>query len=212
MVPVVSNVLTSTWIGRLLSRHYDRLPFRKHLLGWVVRREGDQFRSETLRSVLRNVYGVEVGPHSYGSLLEPGMCDRSTSIGSYVSIGPNVRRFGAAHPISSLSMHPYWYNASLGYVDTSHDVTRTQCVIEDEVWIGANVTILPGCSRIGLGAVVGAGSIVTHDVPEFSIIAGNPARVVGQRLTHDQRAILKAMVASDATVNQRRITALQGDT
>ena len=50
-------------------------------------------------------------------------------------------------------------------------------VIEDKVWIGINTTILPGV-RIGYGAIVGAQSVVTHDVPPMTIVAGNPARVI----------------------------------
>ncbi|MBO4965554.1 MAG: sugar O-acetyltransferase [Muribaculaceae bacterium] len=50
-------------------------------------------------------------------------------------------------------------------------------VIGDRVWIGANVTILPGV-RIGFGAIVGAGSVVTKDVEPLTIVAGNPARVI----------------------------------
>jgi maltose O-acetyltransferase len=53
-------------------------------------------------------------------------------------------------------------------------------VIEDDVWIGANVTVLPG-RRIGTGSVVGAGSVVTQDVPPYSIVGGNPATVIRRR-------------------------------
>ena len=52
-------------------------------------------------------------------------------------------------------------------------------IIEDEVWIGANVTILPGV-RIGKCSVIGAGSVVTKDVEEYSIYAGVPARKIRQ--------------------------------
>ena len=52
--------------------------------------------------------------------------------------------------------------------------------IKDDVWIGARVTILPGIT-IGRGSIVGAGSVVTKDVPSFSIVAGNPARIIGSR-------------------------------
>lgn len=50
-------------------------------------------------------------------------------------------------------------------------------VIEDKVWIGINATILPGV-RIGYGAIVGAGSVVTKDVPAMTVVAGNPAKIV----------------------------------
>jgi maltose O-acetyltransferase len=53
-------------------------------------------------------------------------------------------------------------------------------VIEDDVWIGARVIILPGV-RIGRGAIVGAGAIVTRDVPPYAICVGNPARVIRYR-------------------------------
>ena len=50
-------------------------------------------------------------------------------------------------------------------------------VIEDKVWIGINSTILPGV-KIGYGSIVGAQSVVTHDVPPMTVVAGNPARVI----------------------------------
>ena len=53
-------------------------------------------------------------------------------------------------------------------------------VLEDDVWLGANVTVLPG-RRIGTGSIVGAGSVVSEDVPPYSVVAGNPARVIRSR-------------------------------
>lgn len=53
-------------------------------------------------------------------------------------------------------------------------------VIEDDVWIGANSVVLPGVT-IGKGAIVGAGSVVTKDVPPYAIVVGNPARVIKYR-------------------------------
>jgi len=53
-------------------------------------------------------------------------------------------------------------------------------VIEDDVWLGARAIILPGI-RIGHGAIIGAGAIVTKDVPPYAICVGNPARVVRYR-------------------------------
>lgn len=57
--------------------------------------------------------------------------------------------------------------------------TTSQIIIEDEVWIGANAVITAGVT-IGKHAVIAAGSVVTKDVPSFSVVGGNPARILKQ--------------------------------
>lgn len=53
--------------------------------------------------------------------------------------------------------------------------------IGTDVWIGARAIILPGCRHIGAGAIIGAGAVVTQDVPAGAIVAGNPARIIQAR-------------------------------
>jgi acetyltransferase-like isoleucine patch superfamily enzyme len=65
-------------------------------------------------------------------------------------------------------------------IEAAWDPRKTGIYIEDDVWIGANSVVLPGV-RIGEGAVVGAGSVVTRDVPPYCIYAGNPARLIRRR-------------------------------
>jgi acetyltransferase-like isoleucine patch superfamily enzyme len=60
------------------------------------------------------------------------------------------------------------------------DGQNESVVIEEDVWIGVRVTICPGV-RIGRGSVIGAGSVVTRDIPEYSVAAGVPARVIRSR-------------------------------
>ena len=62
---------------------------------------------------------------------------------------------------------------------------KSSVIIEDEVWLGTNVVVLPGV-RIGKGAVVGAGSVVTRDVPANAVVAGYAARLL-RLLGHAQR-------------------------
>jgi len=68
------------------------------------------------------------------------------------------------------------------FEDVSGDFTRegdkiAEVVIEKNVWIGSNCVLLPGI-RIGKNCVIGAGSVVTKDVPDFSVVVGNPARII----------------------------------
>jgi acetyltransferase-like isoleucine patch superfamily enzyme len=59
-------------------------------------------------------------------------------------------------------------------------LTRSTLRIEDGAWLGANVVVLGGVRRIGRGAVIGAGAVVTHDVDDWLIVGGVPAKVIGQ--------------------------------
>lgn len=58
---------------------------------------------------------------------------------------------------------------------------KTPLEIAGDVWIGARVIVLPGCKRIGKGAIIGAGSVVTKDVPDYAVVGGNPAKVIRLR-------------------------------
>lgn len=84
------------------------------------------------------------------------------TIGNGVFIGPKVNLITINHDVN-----PANRSATYG----------RRIVIEDKVWIGINSTILPGV-RIGYGAIIGAQSVVTHDVPPMTIVAGNPARII----------------------------------
>ena len=66
------------------------------------------------------------------------------------------------------------------YNDPDYKAVGSLTIIEDYAWIGARSTILPGV-RIGYGAVVGTCSVVTKDVPPYAVVAGSPARIIGDR-------------------------------
>ncbi|KAE8162882.1 trimeric LpxA-like protein [Aspergillus tamarii] len=88
------------------------------------------------------------------------------TIGERVLFGPNVSIYGATHPMDPA------VRRGLEGPEAGKEVH-----IEDDVWIGGSVIILGGV-RIGRGSTVGAGSVVTRDVPPFHFAAGNPARVI----------------------------------
>ena len=58
-----------------------------------------------------------------------------------------------------------------------NDLREEEIIIEDDAWIGFNAIITKGV-RIGKGAIVGAGTIITEDVPDFAIVVGNPAKII----------------------------------
>ena len=61
------------------------------------------------------------------------------------------------------------------------DMPDSPLEICEDVWIGARAIILPGCTRIGAHSIIGAGAVVTKDVPDYAIVGGNPARVIRMR-------------------------------
>lgn len=108
-------------------------------------------------------------------------------IGSFVSIADNCRIGGANHPIKRVSTSPVFHSgknifkknyASFG------DIPDQPINIHSDVWVGANAIILPGVT-VGVGAVIGAGSVVTHDIPPYEIWGGNPAKKIRNRFDAD---------------------------
>jgi len=151
----------------------------------VLRLEAGQFFSSTARKIYHAYHDVEIGKYTYGSCFSPNIWPRGTRIGRYCSIAGGVRVFRRNHPVSILSQHPFFYNSSLGLLpsDMIPSNEDNPLIIGNDVWIGDGVTILPGCKSIGDGAIIGAASVVTKDVESFSIIAGNPAKVIRKRFS-----------------------------
>lgn len=98
--------------------------------------------------------------------------------GKYVMFGPRVVIVGKDHLFSKPGV-PIIFS---GRPDAQ--VT----VIEDDVWIGANATVIAGV-RIGCGAIVAAGAVVTRDVPSYSIVGGVPARIIGCRFSDSEKRL-----------------------
>ena len=85
-------------------------------------------------------------------------------------------------------------------------------IIEDDIWIGSRVIILPG-TKIGKGSIIGAGAVVTKDVPKYSIVGGVPAKVIRSRKLNKEdivKAIQLSKLISDQLYNTDNIKKITG--
>lgn len=105
------------------------------------------------------------------------------TIGDNCQLAPGVAIYTAGHPV-----HPATRNTGYEY---GKPVT-----IGDNVWVGGNTVILPGVT-IGSNTVIGAGSVVTHDIPDWVVAAGNPCKVVRQITEDDRRTCFKRQEIDD---------------
>jgi len=96
-------------------------------------------------------------------------CSGGVKIGKYFHVGRGLTIFSTNHNYASDKSIPY------DEIDIAKPVEIGDCV-----WVGANVSVVPGV-KIGEGAIVGMGSVVTRDVPAGAIVGGNPAQVIGFR-------------------------------
>ncbi|HJC74863.1 MAG TPA: sugar O-acetyltransferase [Candidatus Mediterraneibacter faecavium] len=147
--------------------------------------------SRIVKELLGKSEGAFINPPfycDYGSHIEAGKnffanynCTiidvAKVTIGDNCQMAPNVAIYTAGHPlhpVSRNSMYEYGISVSIG----------------DNVWIGGNTVILPGV-HIGSNTVIGAGSVVTKDIPDWVVAAGNPCRVIKQITEEDKKYYYK---------------------
>jgi virginiamycin A acetyltransferase len=175
----------STLLGKILVRMYGAKIecVRKLIISAILRREGAEFYSRTLRALFSRYHGVNIGMYSYGwfgSDFPVG-----TEIGRYCSLARGLLVLNGSHPIDRKSSHPFFYNPALRWVDNLAIDRRKNLKIGNDVYIGANVVLLPNVTVIGNGAVIGAGSVVVKDVSPFVIVGGNPAKIIRRRFAEE---------------------------
>jgi acetyltransferase-like isoleucine patch superfamily enzyme len=143
-----------------------------------------------LRRFFSKNYDINVGLYSYGCF-DPWRISHHTTIGRYCSFAQTARVLNANHPMDAISTHPYMYQPSLGVTDKD-PLNYNHLVVEDDVWVGHNATITPGCARIGRGAIIGVGAVVTRSVAPYSIVTGAPSRLLRMRFDDELIAAIEA--------------------
>ncbi|MCZ7467796.1 acetyltransferase [Agrobacterium sp. O3.4] len=137
---------------------------------------------------------TDLGDYSY---LGPRCMVGDATIGKFCAIAAEVRIGAPNHPMDRPSMHrfsycPEYYSADAVRDDAFFDRRKQdRSVIGNDVWIGHGVIVLPGV-RVGDGAVLAAGAVVTKDVPSYTIVGGVPAKIIRERFS---RSIARQLAA-----------------
>jgi virginiamycin A acetyltransferase len=151
--------------------------------------------SRITRYFAKKYYNIDIGKYTYDveHLLKKNL--RVESIGSFCSIAEGVTFSGVNHPLDRITTHPSTYRSRFKFIDT--DKTDVQVnpnknkkvIIGNDVWIGTKSLILPS-TKIGDGAIIAAGSVITKDVEPYSIVGGVPAKLIRYRFKKETIEIL----------------------
>ena len=132
---------------------------------------------------LTKIFQSEIGNYSY---ICPGTEISNTTVGKFCSIGPKCKIGLPSHTLNFLSTSPLFTekNNATGKRWCKEDIISPEasCEIGNDVWIGINAIILGGI-KVGNGSVIGAGAVVTKDVPPYAIVGGVPAKIIRYRFS-----------------------------
>ena len=132
---------------------------------------------------------VEIGRGSYGELNVITFGHKTKlQIGNYVSIAQNVSfMLDVEHHTDHIFTYPF--KVKMLKTETEEAFSKGDIIVEDDVWIGYGSIIMSGV-RIGKGSIIAAGSVVTKDVPAYSIVGGVPAHKIRDRISKEVTSVI----------------------
>jgi len=157
---------------------------RHYCIKKIAKLENGYAYSLTVRELYKKYYGISIGYGTYGGCFDVAQISYGTSFGNWCSIATNLTILRYDHPMNDFTMHPILYDPIMKFVN-SFGLNKNDLEVGNDVWMGKDVLILPKCHKIGNGAVIGAGSVVTKDVDPYTVVAGNPAKVIKRRFSED---------------------------
>lgn len=171
-------------------KHSKNARLNRYLEKKIAQLDGGFYYSPLIRSLYKELHGLTIGYGSYGGCWNnSSLWWSNIIIGNYCSFAVNVTLFPADHPLNIFTTHPIAYDTYAGGANVQRyfsDMGVVSLKIGHGVWFGNNTIVLSGCKNIGNGAIIGAGSVVTHDVPPYAIVVGNPAKILRYRLSPEQ--------------------------
>ena len=170
------------WIKHIARSSYTRWKFRDAQIAFSARVSLDSRLGKGVRILEKSQLGnCTIGRFAYVGV-NSQLTD--TEIGAFTSIGRDVLCGLGKHPLEYVTTYPGFYTphaSGATWFGATHPFADSATVhIGSDVWIGSRSIIMGGV-RIGHGAVIGAGAVVTKDVPDYAIVGGVPARLLRSR-------------------------------
>lgn len=192
----MDNIHSSNYTKHIGSRNviHFMIGLIPRIFNWI---KFEQCRKKAQRK------GAKIGKES---IILPKLSQKANSnlqIGDYSSIGST--KLDLRSPIH-IGNHVIISNDS-EIITTSHYIDSPEwehkyygIEIEDYVWIASNVLVLPSCRKIGYGAVIGAGAVVTKNVPAMCVMGGNPAQCIKMRKCVHEKLVIPSLLSGDLKI------------
>ena len=190
MIRLLSKNNFTLWLKWVRNTYFLKKKFPTAVIGFMAKAKGECYLGPNSR--LDNFALIEnttIGDFSYVGT-EARL--NHSKVGKFCSIGPAVYGGLGVHPTSVfVSTSNHFYSGDPLEPNVPYFKEYRETIIGHDVWIGARATLIDGI-KIGDGAVIGAGAVVTKDVPPYAIAVGVPAKVVKYRFNPEEIAFLLA--------------------